>query len=49
MGNRTCHCGCDKFRFRPADPDDFNFSRLCNNCGHTMAEHVTIVRSKQAE
>jgi len=49
MTSRTCHCGCDKFRFRPVDPDNFDYMRNCNNCGHSLADHINIVRSKQSE
>ena len=48
---RSCRCGCTKFRFkvdiRNSQPELYN--NICRNCSHTLSEHLAEVRSKQAE
>jgi hypothetical protein len=45
----NCKCGCNSFRFKwDHKPDEMLFENICSNCQHTLAEHIDIVRSQQA-
>ena len=46
---RECHCGCDTFRFRAGDLQNILSANECRNCGHTLASHINLIRSRQAE
>ena len=52
MSSRTCHCGCDSFRFKfNEDGEALKQSitgTMCRNCGHILADHLPLTRSAQA-
>ena len=59
MVKRNCFCGCEQFRFKVHEiethipegdiVEQTLFYNICRNCNHKLADHINIVRSKQAE
>ena len=48
-GRRECKCGCDSFRFRVTTAEGNFYEKTCRNCGHPLSDHISLIRSRQAD